>query len=37
MPDEVRASDLERDFQAIIDGDGRIEPRDAMPEATART
>src|SRR3954454_6505428 len=33
VPDEVRANDLERDFQAIIDGDGRIEPRDAMPEA----
>jgi ring-1,2-phenylacetyl-CoA epoxidase subunit PaaA len=33
VPDEVRATDLERDFQAIIDRDGRIEPRDAMPEA----
>src|SRR4051812_44006170 len=32
-PDEVQASELERDFQAIIDADGRIEPRDAMPEA----
>ncbi len=25
--------DLEADFQAIIDSDGRIEPRDAMPQA----
>src|SRR3982751_912569 len=37
VPDEVRASDLERDFQAIIDADGRIEPRDAMPEAYRKT
>ncbi len=37
VPDEVRASDLERDFQAIIDGDGRIEPRDDMPEAYRKT
>ena len=33
VPEVVTASDLERDFQAIIDGEGRIEPRDAMPEA----
>ncbi len=30
-------SQLDADFQAIIDGDGRIEPRDAMPEAYRRT
>ncbi|MDX6298050.1 MAG: ring,2-phenylacetyl-CoA epoxidase subunit PaaA [Nocardioidaceae bacterium] len=29
----VQSQDLEAQFQAIIDGDGRIEPRDAMPEA----
>src|SRR6188508_2207341 len=33
QPDQVRATDLEEAFQAIIDGDGRIEPRDAMPDA----
>jgi len=30
---EPEQSDLDAQFQAIIDGDGRIEPRDAMPEA----
>ncbi|MGI8889000.1 MAG: 1,2-phenylacetyl-CoA epoxidase subunit PaaA [Nocardioidaceae bacterium] len=29
--------DLERDFQAILDSEGRIEPRDAMPEAYRKT
>jgi len=29
----IEASDLEEQFQAIIDSDGKIEPRDAMPEA----
>ncbi len=29
----VDARDLESDFQAIIDAEGRIEPRDAMPDA----
>jgi ring-1,2-phenylacetyl-CoA epoxidase subunit PaaA len=29
----VDAPDLDADFQAIIDGNGRIEPRDAMPAA----
>ncbi|MEJ7775084.1 MAG: 1,2-phenylacetyl-CoA epoxidase subunit PaaA [Nocardioidaceae bacterium] len=29
----VQARDLDADFQAIIDTDGRVEPRDAMPEA----
>jgi len=28
---------LERDFQATLDADGRIEPRDAMPEGYRRT
>jgi len=28
---------LERDFQATVDADGRIEPRDAMPEGYRRT
>ncbi len=28
----IDARRLEEDFQAIIDGDGRVEPRDAMPE-----
>jgi len=32
-PDSVDARQLDAEFQAIIDGDGRIEPRDAMPEA----
>jgi ring-1,2-phenylacetyl-CoA epoxidase subunit PaaA len=31
------ARDLEAEFQAIIDDDGRIEPRDAMPEAYRKT
>jgi len=31
------AEELEREFQAIIDADGRIEPRDAMPEAYRKT
>ncbi len=29
----IEARDLAADFQAIIDADGRVEPRDAMPEA----
>jgi len=28
---------LERDFQATVDADGRIEPRDAMPDGYRRT
>ena len=36
-PTAVDARQLEADFQAIIDGDGRIEPRDAMPEAYRKT
>ncbi len=31
--DRVEARELEAEFQAIIDGDGRIEPRDAMPDS----
>ncbi len=33
----VDARDLDAEFQAIIDGDGRIEPRDAMPAAYRKT
>ncbi len=29
----IEARDLDLEFQAIIDGDGRIEPRDSMPDA----
>ena len=36
-PDHIDARQLEADFQAIIDGDGRIEPRDAMPDAYRKT
>jgi len=32
-PPEDAAGELERQFQAIIDRDARIEPRDAMPDA----
>jgi ring-1,2-phenylacetyl-CoA epoxidase subunit PaaA len=37
QPTRIEASDLEQEFQAIIDGDGRIEPRDAMPDAYRKT
>jgi len=33
LPPEDAAGELERQFQAIIDRDARIEPRDAMPDA----
>jgi ring-1,2-phenylacetyl-CoA epoxidase subunit PaaA len=33
LPPEDTAGELERQFQAIIDRDARIEPRDAMPDA----
>ena len=33
----IEARDLDLEFQAIIDGDGRIEPRDSMPEAYRKT
>jgi ring-1,2-phenylacetyl-CoA epoxidase subunit PaaA len=36
-PDRIDARQIETDFQAIIDVDGRIEPRDAMPEAYRKT
>ncbi len=32
-PQPVAVEDDDPDFQAILDSDGRIEPRDAMPEA----
>ncbi|MGH3472255.1 MAG: 1,2-phenylacetyl-CoA epoxidase subunit PaaA, partial [Nocardioidaceae bacterium] len=32
-PGPIDGDGLERDFQALIDADGRIEPRDAMPAA----
>ncbi|MEJ7741180.1 MAG: 1,2-phenylacetyl-CoA epoxidase subunit PaaA [Nocardioidaceae bacterium] len=33
VPQRIEARDLDADFQAIIDAEGRIEPRDAMPDA----
>ncbi len=36
-PPRVEATDLDSEFQAIIDGEGRIEPRDSMPDAYRKT
>ncbi|MEP6665262.1 MAG: 1,2-phenylacetyl-CoA epoxidase subunit PaaA [Nocardioidaceae bacterium] len=33
----IDAQNLDAEFQAIIDGEGRIEPRDAMPDAYRKT